>query len=215
MVKHCLGILLVLCSFAPSSFAQAATEAATFRSPLKIILLKPTVRIDDQTIYEHDPYGGKEVVAPRGTASALEYEQLLLDAARHEAGPKFPLADVDELKPTLKTACKKLEPLASRLARGNVNAQATEELSHLAAPGEQYAVLAQFLHLETGLKGYSYSTGTASSTASTLVQVALVSGTTGKVIWKSERLVRFKALKPTDGALAKTLAEVYRNFNLN
>jgi hypothetical protein len=106
--------------------------------------------------------------------------------------------------------------MASRLARGNVNEEAVNDLASLATLDKHYAVLVQFLRLETGPgRAWNPNTGAiASSTDSTLIQAALVSGETGRIIWKSERLIRNKALKPTDAALSKALTDMYRDFDI-
>ena len=112
------------------------------------------------------------------------------------------------------SAC--VESLGSRLARGNVNEDAIGKLARLAASDEHYAILAQFLRVETG-PGRSWDPNTgaiASSAASTLVQAALVSAKTGKVIWKGERLIRNKALRPADAALNKAIRDVYQDFDV-
>jgi hypothetical protein len=123
---------------------------------------------------------------------------------------------VDNLDAPALEACGKLDPLASRLARGNVNEEAIEDLTQLAALDEQYAVLVQFFRLETG-PGRSWNSFTGaitSSTASTLIQAALISAKTGKVLWKGERLIRNKAFRSTDADLDKALTLLYRDFDV-
>jgi hypothetical protein len=171
---------------------------------LKIILLPPTIRFED--VRGYTPAIGAD----------LDYEQLLIDTARRAVGSRATLLDMNKLQPPIEEACRKLAPLASRLARGDVNDEAADDLARLAAFDECYVVLVQFFRLRTG-PGRSWNSATGaitSSTASTLIQAALVSGKTGKVIWKGERLVRNKALKPTDGDFRKALTLLYQDFDI-
>lgn len=178
-------------------------EVATAPTRLKIILLKPSIRFED--------VNGKP---PRVKDTEEDYGRRLTEAAMKVVGPKAALLDESKLDAPVLQACGKLESLASRLARGEVNEEAAGELARLATFDEQYAVLVQFLRLKTGPWGsWSPITGQiTSSMSSTLVQVALVSAKTGKVIWKGEQFVR-KRLKPTDGGLSKALTLLYVDFD--
>ena len=168
----------------------------------KIILLKPSIRFEDVS--------GKP---PHIAATEEEYERRLTEAARKVVGPKAALLDGATLDAPVLQACGKLEPLSSRLARGEVNEEAAGELAHLATFDEQYAVLVQFLRLKTGPWGsWSPITGQITSSMSSMLQAALVSGKTGKVIWKGEQFVR-KKLKPTDAGLSKALTLLYLDFD--
>jgi hypothetical protein len=194
------------------------TVAATQSQSLKIILLRPSVRFEDIHKGVRSEWGLREPEAnksakPLGTEE--NYESLLLSAARSEVAPKALLVEREKLDSSTTEACAKLEALTSRLARGNVNEAASSALAELAALDEHYAILAQFVRLETG-PGRSWNPNTGSitsSTDSTLVQVALISGKTGKVIWKGERLIRNKALRPTDSGFSKAITELYRDFD--
>ena len=204
---------------AGATLPKAGTEPAQ----LKVILLKPSVRLEDvrSGVWKQGLPGvttntPSVVQKTRSPTSDWGYEYILLNAAKSAVGPKTTPLDPETLGPSVMDACTRLEPLASRLARGNVNEEAAKDLASLAALDESYAVLVQFLRVETG-PGSAWNTYTgaiASSAASTLIQAALVSGKTGKVIWKGERLIRSKALKPTDAALSKALTELYRDFEV-
>lgn len=184
--------------------------------PAKLILLKPTLR------FFNSPYASYQPSIPE----VHEYEQVLLGAARTGVGSKLTVLETDKLDPAIAEACKGLEPLASRLARGIVNEEAAQSLARLAKLDEHYMVLVQFFRLETGPKGTGRAAtivggllsdnpvAISSSTASTLVQAALVSPVTGKVIWKGEQLVRYKALRPADAVMGKTLTALYRDFDI-
>ena len=197
-----------------------APEGPTALARLKIILLKPSIRFEDVRGGVRSDWG---IATPTSNRQKKRppvpeegYEHLLLNAARSGVGSKATPLDPGTLDPSVVEACTKLEPLVSRLARGNVNEDAISALASLAVLDERYAILVQFFRLETG-PGRSWDPNTGaitSSTDSTLIQAALVSGKTGKVIWKSERLIRNKALKPTDSSLSKTLTELYRDFDI-
>jgi hypothetical protein len=190
---------------------------------LKVILIKPALSFIDI------PYkwGKKDVSHHASAEQAQEYSRVLLDAARTGVASKLrlKLLDVDKLDPPVVEVCKKLESLASRLARGSVNEEAIENLAQLAVIDDHLAVLVQFFRLETGRPATSAPLGDprwgsplgappiTSSMDSTLIQAALVSGKTGKVLWKGERLVRYKALKPADDALSKTLSDLYEGVD--
>jgi len=192
-------------------------ETATPPARLKIILLKPTILIEDVPSGVRSDLGIKTPARnkPRNALGSEEgYEHLLFNAAKSGVGSRTLTFEPDTLEPSALEVCSKLEPLSSRLARGNVNDEAARALTSLAVLDENYAVLVQFLRLETG-PGRSWDPNTGaitSSTNSTLIQAALVSSKTGKVIWKGERLIRNKALKPTDAGLSKALTELYRDF---
>ena len=196
-----------------------AQEGATEPARLKVILLKPSIRFKDVHAGVRNALGIATPAAnnqKRAPGSEEVYEHLMLNAARLGVGSKAIPLDPDTLEPSVVEACTKLDPLASRLARGNVNEEAMSALASLAALDEHYAILVQFFRLETG-PGRSWDPNTGaitSSTDSTLIQSALVSGKTGKVIWKGERLIRNKALKPTDSGLSKALTELYRDFDI-
>jgi len=197
----------------PASAEAAAPEQ------LKIILLRPSVHFEDVRSGVSSDFGvptarvnrRKKTGAPEG-----DYERLLLDAARSAVGSKARALDSETVGPDVAEVCSKLEPLASRLARGNVNDEAISDLTKLASLDKHYAVLVQFFRLETG-PGRSWDPNTGaitSSSDSTLIQAALISSETGKVAWRGERLIRNKALKPADAALSKALQEMYRNFDI-
>ena len=194
-------------------------EGAKTSAQLKVILLTPSIRFEDVHSGTRNWLGTKTPATSEqkgGFWSEEEYERILLNAARGGAGSKVTLLDTESLEPSVVEAFKKLDPLVSRLARGNVNPEAIEDLAGLAALDPNYAVLVQFFRLEMGPgRSWDPNTGAITSSAdSTLIQAALVSGKTGRVIWKGERLVRNKALKPTDAALSKTLTEMYRDFDI-
>jgi hypothetical protein len=203
-----------------SPIGQASPEAARAPGQLNIILLKPEIRFENIRGGMSQDWSGMTTPTANKKEPAYavkeDYEHLLLSAARLGVGSKANAFDSDTLGLSVAEACTKLQPLASRLARGNVNEEAVNELASLATLDKHYAVLAQFLRLETGPgRAWNPTTGAiASSTDSTLIQAALVSGETGRIIWKSERLIRNKTLKPTDAALSKALTDMYRDFDI-
>lgn len=157
-----------------------------------------------------------DAILPAQAAEEAEYELHLLNAARKGVGSKATVLEMDKLEPPASEAGKQLHDLASRLARGNVNEEAMQALGILAAIDERRAVLVQFFRLKTG-PGRSWNPNSGaitSSMASTLIQVALVSCKTGKVIWRGEQLIRNKALKPTDANFHKALALLYQDFDI-
>jgi hypothetical protein len=201
----CVGLALTLGAMTPEARPADQEYAAGPAGP-KIILLRPSVRLEDVR------------ASTPGLLKAAEkdYADLLLDAAKKWAGSRTALLDAGKLEGPVVEACDQLGPLASRLARGDVNEDAMKALARLTALDERYAVLVQFLRIRTG-PGASWNSWTGaitSSAASTLVQAALVSGNTGKVIWKGERLIRNKALKPADTGLDKALTLLYQDFDI-
>jgi hypothetical protein len=186
---------------------QALPEVTRAPAGLKVILLKPSILLEDAPVKQKNSYGdfpsipGKSrTVQRRAPAGASEYERVLLNAASREVESKASLLDVDTLKPPAVEACKRLELLTSQLARGDLNDEAINDIASLAAVDDHYAILVQFFHLET-------------IPANTTIQAALVSSSTRRVVWKGSRVVH-KALKPTDGKLDKELTELYRSFDI-
>lgn len=180
-----------------------------------MILLKPSIRVEAVTsVVRPGMLDPNEYIPAPGLPA--EYEEPLLSAAEQALAGKATLLGMSMLDPSVSEACKKLEPLASRLARGHVNEEATDGLAHLAALDERYAILVQFFRVETG-PGNSWNPMNGqitSSSASTLIQAAVLSGKTAKVLWKGERLIRYKALPPNDFGLKKALADLYQNFEI-
>jgi hypothetical protein len=194
------------CVFALTAASSAGQESAPAPGGPKVILLRPSVRLEDV----------RAATPALLKAAEEDYVDLLLGAAKRAAGSKTALLDVDKLEAPVAEACARLDPLASRLARGDVNEDALDALAQLAAVDDGYAVLVQFLRIRTG-PGASWNSWTGaitSSTASTLLQAALVSGRTGKVIWKDERLIRNKAMKPGDKNLDKALTLLFGDFDI-
>ena len=208
------GILPVLNSTSnPNVLTRAARSADQGSAPspagLKIILLKPFIHFENWNCRK----GCVPDKSPKVRATEEAYGRLLSEAARKGVGSKATLLDVETLEASVVQACGKLDPLASRLARGDVNEEAIGDLARLSAFDEQYAVLVQFLRLKTGSHPEVGLIGNPERVASTLVQAALLFGKTGKVIWKGERLVR-KNLKPTDADFGKALTLLYRSFDI-
>jgi hypothetical protein len=113
-------------------------------------------------------------------------------------------------------AYKDLQPLVSRVARGNITEEAKAVLSRLSASDEERIVLVQFCRLKTG-PGRSWNPNSGaitSSVASTLVQAALVSCKSGTVLWKGEQYVRNKAVKPTSKDFDKILSLLYKDLDM-
>jgi hypothetical protein len=188
---------------------------------LKLILLKPSMRLEgdwSQVMLIMYLALGKTEKAQRieekARQAANDVEQSLLDAARKALGSKAAVLDMDTLDPPAAEACEVLRALASRLARGNVNEAAMEALGRLGALDERYAVLVQFFRLEADPGAPSGPYELRSSAASTLMQAALLSCKTGKVIWKGEQFIRYKALKAKDGGFHKALTLLYQDFDI-
>lgn len=187
--------------------AQAPTPEAKPVGPPgpKIILLKPTMQFEDVR---------SSALTPAQAGMGWEYEAQLLNAAKEAVGTKLPVVELEKLDPAGTEACQRLQALASRLARGNINEEAREALSRLAALDEDQLVLVQFFRLKKG-PGRSWDPNTGaitSSVESTLMQAALVSCKTGRVIWKGEQFFR-KAVMPTSPKFQKSLALLYQDFD--
>ncbi len=191
--------------------APAAHPAVQDASPgsagVKLIILDPSVRFEDI-------FSGAS--APLLGAVGAAYESRLLDAARMAVGSKATVVEMNSLAPPAMEACRELNALASRLARGSLNDEALAALARLSAQDAGYVVLVQFVRLKTG-PGRSWNPNTGaitSSMASTLLQAALVSGN-GRVIWKGEQLVRNKTMRPWNSDFGRTVALLYQNFEIN
>ena len=203
------ALALVLCPVLSSQevVPAPAVDARTSdpRPGPKIILLNPAMRFEDVR---------SGSLIPGYVALESEYEIRLLDAARKGIGTRLHVVECKALDPAGTQACRQLQLLASRVARGNINAEAKESLSRLGTLDE-YLVLVQFFHLKTGPgRSWNPSTGAITSkVASTLMQSALVSCKTGEVVWRGEQFVR-KGLTSTDPEFHKALALLYRDFNI-
>lgn len=156
-----------------------------------------------------------DALVPNQAALELEYEFHLLSAAKRGVGTKLPLVELENLDPAAIEACKHLQALASRVARGNINEEVKGVLNQLAALDEEYIVFVHFFRLKTG-PGRSWDPNTGaitSAVASTLMQSALVSCKTQKVIWTGEQFLR-KALKPTSPEFEKSLVLLYQDLDI-
>jgi hypothetical protein len=191
---------------APQPAQPPTPEAKPVRPPgPKIILLKPTMQFEDVR---------RDGVIPANAKMEREYETQLLSAAKEAIGTKLPVVELEKLDPAGMEECKRLEVLASRVARGNINEEAKEALSRLAALDEEQLVLVQFFRLKVGPGGsWNPNTGAiASAVQSTLMQAALVSCKNGRVVWKGEQFLR-KAVGPTSPQFQKLLTLLYQDFN--
>jgi hypothetical protein len=83
---------------------------------------------------------------------------------------------------------KQLQPLTSRLARGAINDEAQQILSHLGALPEDYLILVQFMRAKEITPVWQSPPVMTSPMSSTLLQAALISTRTGRVVWKNEVL---------------------------
>ena len=215
-----VAFALVLCPMLAGQEAAPAPAAATAaQEPVpasaakptvppgpKIIILKPTMRFEDTR---------SDVLIPKHAAQDSEYEYQLNNAARKSIGTRAPVLEAEKLDAAGAEACRQLQALASRLARGNVNEEVKEGLGRLAALDEEYIVLVQFFRLKTG-PGGSWNPNTGAITSqlqSTLLQAALVHCKTGRVIWKGEQYLR-KAVKATGSDFQKALALLYQDFDI-
>jgi hypothetical protein len=190
---------------APQSAPAPAAKPVGPPRP-KIILVKPAMQFEDVR---------SDGLTPTQATMDLEYEIKLLDAAKEAIGTKLPVVESEKLDLAAAEACRRLQALASRVARGYINEEAKEALSRLAALDEQQLVLVQFFRLKVG-PGSSWNPNTGaitSSVQSTLMQAALVSCKTGTVVWKGEQFLR-KALAPTNPKFEKTLALLYQDFDI-
>jgi hypothetical protein len=188
--------------------APAPTPAAKSVGPPgpKILLLKPTMQFEDVR---------SDGLAPTQATLDFEYETKLLDAAKEAIGTKLPVVESEKVDLAEGEACRRLQALASRVARGNINEEAKDALSRLAALDEEQLVLVQFFRLKVGPGGsWNPNTGAITSAVqSTLMQAALISCKTGTVVWKGEQFLR-KALAPTNPKFQKSLALLYQDFDI-
>jgi hypothetical protein len=197
-------------------FFLSAVAAA--QPPRAVVFLRPAIRYDDiksGTWVNFGSIAGPSAQSKPIPQDSVQYERLLLNAARSAVAAAGANADAP-LDNSLTPARETLESLSSRLARGSVNDEAVQALAGFAAADERNTVLAQFLHVQTGPGNAwnPYTGAIASSASSTLLQCALLEAKTGKVLWKGEQLVRYKALRPTDSNFGKVLRELYKDFNI-
>lgn len=202
----------------PSASDLSTRGGDSADKPLKIILLAPSIRFGDAAAVSSSWLGSGFRGAHQGTPTgdSDQYAKVMLDAARTGIGIKASIVDLEKLDPAADEVCRNLNTLASRLSRGNLNDDASKLLASLSEIDLQYAVLAQSIRVEAGV-GATWNPNTggiSSSTASTLLQTALISAKTGKVIWKSEQLIRYKAARPADNSMGKALAALFKDFNV-
>lgn len=205
---------------ATSSTEPVQTDASSNQGARKVVFLDPVVRIEDSTgvvnglSWLGSGFSGIRNRKPAGTAD--EYQRVMLDAARSEIGSKAIVVEPDKLDSAAFEVCSNLNTLGSRLSRGNINEEAGKLLAHLAELDSQVVILAQSIHVQIGVSGtWNPNTGgISSSTASTLLQTALISAKTGTVIWKSEQIIRYKAAKPDDSAMSKALLALFKDFKI-
>jgi hypothetical protein len=171
----------------------------------KILILKPVMHFEDVQ---------SDLMVPQNASMESEYSVQLANASIKGIGTRFPLVDMGNLESSRTETVEKLRELASRMARGNINEEAKEQLARLSEMDEGYMILVQYFRLKTGPGGsWNPNTGAiTSSVASTLLQAALVSCKSGEVLWKSEQFVR-KALKPTSNEFHKLLDLLYKDYN--
>jgi hypothetical protein len=205
--KHSSPLRAVLSAALPVLMAASATgqDAQSATVGLKIIVVQPAVRFEDVRSLLAVPVSDES-----------EIDRLLIAEAKTAVGSKAIVLDADKLEPQANEECVRLHDLGSRLARGDLNEDASASLARLAALDPQYAVFVQFIRVKTG-PGKSWNAWTGaitSSSASTLMQAAVLSGNGGRVLWKGERLIRNKALKPASPEFAKELALLYKGFEL-
>ena len=196
-----------------STTAQATPETPPAQAKWKIVLLEPAIRYSYSAFVGVPRAGRVRPLSDSDLPDSEQYERVLLDAARTEIGPRAALVDRDKQAPSVVEVLKGLDLLASRLSRGNVNEDASKMLACLANIDQQYLVLAQSISVQAGVRGtWNPNKGLITST---LLQTALISVKTNQVIWKSEQLIRYKALKPGDAAMTKALAALYKDFKTN
>ena len=207
------AVVLLFLALMPSARTQPPASVRP------VVLLRPAIRFEDLQGGAWVNFGIPEF--PVGRSKPVpndpdQYEHILVAAARSALGSKGASRDAASFDSSLAETYKTLASLGSRLARGSVNEDALQALSQFAAADERYAVLAQFLRVQVGPgRAWNPNTGAiASSSASTLFQSALLDAKTGKVLWKSEQLVRHKALRPSDAAFGKALKDLYNGFDI-
>jgi hypothetical protein len=200
---HPVGLSLAL--FLTFSMAKAQDRQAAPDSPrvvAKVIIPLP------------------QVVVQRAAKSHIQddqnaFESVLSSAANSAMSLRgFPLAATDSLgNSDISDWLKQLRPLNSRLARGVINDEAQQTLGHLGSLPEEYLILVQYFRIEEG-SGGSYNPltgGITSATVSTLLQAALISTRTTKVVWKNELLER-KLFRASDPKFANAVNALYETL---
>jgi hypothetical protein len=182
--------------------ALAQQPSASPQTLPKVVLLPPEVVFEQLTN------------KPAPTQDAT-FESILTDTATanlkthgYTAAPPDGLQQVDSSE-----LLKQLQPLNSRLARGVINDDAQQILKYLAASPDDFLILVQHFAIKNG-PGSSwnpYSGAITSSMSSTLLQVALISPKTGKVVWKNEVLER-KLFRADDPKLTNIINLLYQTL---
>jgi hypothetical protein len=185
---------LVLCS----------AMAAQSPSAQKVIVLPPQVSVDRLSA------GSKS--RDKGSAP---FEPVLAQAAEsHLQSQGYTLLDAANLSdPSLAGPVAQLQPLVSRLARGALSDETQPSLSRLAALPGDYLVFAQVMKVKEG-PGASWNSFTGQITtaiSSTVLQAALISPRTGRVLWKNEEMER-KIFRPEDAHFARLLESLYTSL---
>lgn len=203
-----LFLAVMVLSITPLAMGgQEKPDNAPAKAENKVIVLPPLIEFETLQANARD--------RASHTGSIESFEARLLTTANETLkARRFTAVAPETLQNTAADErLKQLQPLSSRLARGIVNEEAKAMLNDLAALTENSAVLVQLLKIKTG-PGSSWNPWTGqitSAMSSTILQVALISSQTGKVLWKNESIAR-KVYRADDPKFAKWLETVYETL---
>jgi hypothetical protein len=107
----------------------------------------------------------------------------------------------------------KLQPMAGRIARGSMTADAGAVLADAANGLGKAFILAQYMRVRVGSKGSwnPISGAITSGQVETMLAAALIDPAEGAIVWKNEILVR-KVLLPDSKNLAEALSALYETL---
>lgn len=197
-------IVIFSAAYLPAE-AQERQVAQSVLATQNVIILPPQVvseRLSENSA-ANEPVDGAFATALTGVANSS------LASRRYTALTQESLPD-----PNAISLLKQLEPLTSRLARGAINDDAQQILARIGTLPGNYLILVQFMKIKKGSGGTydPWSGAITSGMSSTLFQAALISPSTGRVVWKNEVLER-KAFPVTDPRFSKSVETLYQTLN--
>lgn len=194
--------ILLAQGFAARAWTQSAVAPPPAGSVSPVYVLLPPVVATDMVSY-------RTQLQTTGNSS---FEEHLGNAAKdHLRSLGHPILALNNLSDVAAAdLIKQLEPLTSRLARGAINDEAQSILTRLAALPRHYVIAVAYMQIKNG-PGRSWNSMTGAITSamsSTLVQSALISTATGKILWKNEQFER-RTYRPDESKFEKILDQLY------
>lgn len=181
-----VGLLIILAACAAKPIAVMTTPPAeAIASDIQILILPPLIRFERTE--------NESVLMNRSDEGDAFGAELLKAAKIISETRNFKIVASESLAGTAAVeSCTQLHSLSYRLARGLINEDILSLLNNLASIDDRIVVLAQYMKIKVGPRGYwIQTTGSIGSPgSSSIIQAALISSKTGDVIWKNEVLLR-------------------------